>query len=752
MGKFCGLLLAGCWLTLQATAQQLTIKGTVQSNGMPIPAATVMVKGHSVSCDSAGRFILTGLAPGSIRLRVTSVGYQPATRQVELQATQKFIAITLQPDSSLNDEVVISGTMRPVSKMASPIPVEVFTPAYFKKNPSPNIFESLQMVNGLQPQLNCNVCNTGDIHINGMEGPYTMILIDGMPIVSSLSTVYGLAGIPNSMVKRIEVVKGPASALYGSEAVGGLINIITKDAILNERLKIDFSSTHIGEHNADITLAHSGKKIAGLLGINYFNFNNRLDVNQDGFTDLTLQNRLSVFNKWTIKQDKKINASLGIRFIAEDRWGGQLQWNKQWAGSDSIYGESITTKRAELVSTISNHTGFTTDISYNYHQQKSFYGKIIYNALQQVAFAQVRWTKKLGKHQLLAGIPLRYTYYDDNTAGTANTALKNQPQHSFLPGIFIQDEVKAANKLTVLGGMRYDYNSVHGSIITPRLSFKYSPVNNHTLRLSAGNGYRVVNLFTEDHAALTGAREVVIAQALKPEKSWNVNANYSAFLRHSHGFINADVSVFYTYFTNKIIGDYFTNPAQIIYDNLSGYAVSKGITFNADCNFTNGIKLNAGLTLMDVYQVQTVQEKIIKTPQLFAPGWSGTFALSYLLPKGRWNIDVTGRINGPMYLPVVPQDYRNEQSPAYALLNAQISKPLGNFELYAGVKNLLNFLPKNPLLHPDDPFNKAGGKYFDANGQARPDTNPNNYSFDTAYNYAPIQGAKVFAGIRYQLK
>lgn len=91
------------------------------------------------------------------------------------------------------------------------------------------------MVNGVQPQLNCNVCNTGDIHINGMEGPYTMITIDGMPIVSSLSTVYGLSGIPNSMVQRIEVVKGPASTLYGSEAVGGLINIITKDPSTSPR-------------------------------------------------------------------------------------------------------------------------------------------------------------------------------------------------------------------------------------------------------------------------------------------------------------------------------------------------------------------------------------------------------------------------------------------------------------------------------------------------------------------------------------
>lgn len=105
------------------------------------------------------------------------------------------------------DEVVITGTLKEVSRMESPVAVEVFKPSYFKKNPTPGIFEALQNVNGVRPQLNCNVCNTGDIHINGLEGPYTMVLIDGMPIVSSLSTVYGLSGIPNSLIERVEVVK-----------------------------------------------------------------------------------------------------------------------------------------------------------------------------------------------------------------------------------------------------------------------------------------------------------------------------------------------------------------------------------------------------------------------------------------------------------------------------------------------------------------------------------------------------------------
>src|SRR5690606_1009104 len=157
-----------------------------------------------------------------------------------------------------------------ISKMDSPIPVEIYTPALFRKNPTPSIFESLSMVNGVQPQLNCNICNTGDIHINGMEGPYTMVLIDGMPIVSSLSTVYGLSGIPNSMVKRIEVVKGPASTLYGSEAVGGLINIITREPATAPRLQADVSATSFGEYNLDLSTKWKIHETHSLLRINSF--------------------------------------------------------------------------------------------------------------------------------------------------------------------------------------------------------------------------------------------------------------------------------------------------------------------------------------------------------------------------------------------------------------------------------------------------------------------------------------------------
>jgi outer membrane receptor for ferrienterochelin and colicins len=732
-------------LTLSAAAQH-TLTGSVADaeTREPLPFTNITVQGttHGTTTDERGRFTLTlpEDAPRQGNLIISFVGY--STDTVKFSPGRTNYTFHLRPDAAaLKEVVVISGTMKEVSKMDSPIPVEIYSPALFLKNPSPSIFESLSMVNGVQPQLNCNICNTGDIHINGMEGPYTMVLIDGMPIVSSLSTVYGLAGIPNSLVKRIEVVKGPASTLYGSEAVGGLINIITREPLTAPRLKADVSATSFAEYNIDLSTKWKIGQTHSLLGLNYFNFLNRVDENGDNFTDLTLQDRFSIFNKWEFHRPSNRIATLATRYVYEDRWGGELNWTKEHRGSDEIYGESIFTNRVELIGVYQLPTSekLTLDVSYNYHDQDSYYGISPYMAQQHVAFSQLRWDKKMGKHDLLAGLPLRYVFYDDNTVGTSTPAGVNQPSKTWLPGIFIQDEWNVTTPFTILTGLRYDHHNEHGNIFSPRLSFKYAPNANNTFRLSAGNGFRVVNLFTEDHAALTGSREVIIKNELKPEQSWNVNLNYTKQITHSGGYIGLDASVFYTYFTNRINGDFHTDPDLIIYDNLNGHAVSKGVTVNTDFTFTNGLKVITGVTIMDVYQVETIGGEEKRKPQLFAPVVSGTYAVSYLFERIGLTLDLTGRLMGPMYLPVVPNDYRPERSPWFTLMNIQASKTFNNgFEIYGGLKNLLNFMPKDPLLRPFDPFDKN----ITVN-------NPYGYTFDTSYNYAPIQGIKGFLGMRY---
>ena len=143
------------------------------------------------------------------------------------------INIELNPSNLILQEQVVSGTLELIKKKESPIPVSVYSFKYLNTVPSPSLVEATNQIAGLRPQTNCSVCNTGDVHINGMEGSYSMVVIDGMPIMGGLSTVYGLQGIPTGLIQQLEVIKGPASTLYGSEAMAGLINVVTKLSLIH---------------------------------------------------------------------------------------------------------------------------------------------------------------------------------------------------------------------------------------------------------------------------------------------------------------------------------------------------------------------------------------------------------------------------------------------------------------------------------------------------------------------------------------
>ncbi|KFE99650.1 TonB-dependent receptor [Chryseobacterium formosense] len=682
-------------------------------------------------------------------LFLSSFCFAQKTDTLDFNQIQKIDSATSEKKKEIKtrviDDVVITGTIKPISKSKSPVAVEIYSQKFFQKNPTPNIFEAIAMVNGVKPQLNCSVCNTGDIHINGLEGPYTMILIDGMPIVSSLSTVYGLSGIPNSLIDRIEVVKGPASSLYGSEAMGGVINIITKNALTAPKLSVDLMTTSWAENNVDLsTKFNLGKNAASLLSINYFNFTKRFDENNDNFTDGALQNRISVFNKWNFQRKENRQASFALRYLYEDRFGGEIQWNKSYRGSGEIYGESIYTNRVEAFGVYQwpMEENIVTQFSYNFHDQNSFYGTNPFTATQKVAFAQTYWDKKLGNHDLIVGATFKRTFYDDNTPGTLSSdGVMNEPMKSPILGAFIQDQWEINEKNTLLLGYRFDYDKIHHAVHSPRFAWKFSPNPYHTLRFNFGTGFRVVNLFTEDHAALTGSRDVVIQSNLKPEKSINGNLNYVWKIPVGEKLINLDASAFYTYFSNKIVSDFDTDPEKIIYDNLNGYGISRGASLILDYTFNFPLSVNLGVTYLDVYQKFDGENE--KSQQFHAPKWSGTYNLTYKFP-GNLTIDFTGQFYGPMRLPVLPNDYRPEYSPFYNLANIQVSKSFkSGFEVYGGIKNLFNFTPENPLMRPFDPFDKNADD---------PISNPNHYTFDTTYGYAPMQKIRGFLGVKYTLK
>ncbi|MDV7137422.1 TonB-dependent receptor [Maribacter sp. TH_r10] len=745
-------------LSFSLTAQQAQIQGVISEAGFPIPYANVFIDGTSIgtSSNDDGIYSINNIGPGSYTLIVSVVGYLPYSNRIKVKNNEtQVLNIQLTPSTEQLEEMVVTGTLKAVSRSESPVPVEVYSPTFLKKNPTASIFEALQNVNGVRPQINCNVCNTGDVHINGLEGPYTLVLIDGMPIVSGLGTVYGLTGIPNSLIDQIEIVKGPASSLYGSEAVGGLINVITKSPETAPIFFADSFMSDWGELNLDVgTKFNLGAKTDALLGINYFNYSNPIDNNNDNFTDLTLQDRISVFQKWNFKRENNRIFSLAGRYFYEDRWGGEMQWTPEYRGGDEIYGESIYTSRWEVLGKyelpIKEKVLFS--FSYNDHHQDSRYGDTKYIADQRIGFGQFTWDKQLGNHDLLFGAALRYTFYDDDTPATSGDT-GNEEDEVWLPGFFVQDEWKFAEKHSILTGVRFDYDSRHGNIITPRAAYKWKPSANDVFRVNFGTGFRVVNLFTEDHAALIGARDVIIEEDLDPEQSINFNANYLRKFYFDNGtFLSLDLSAFYTRFSNAIIPDYDTDPNYIIYDNLDGHSVSQGFSANLDLFLPNGLKFMVGATLQDVSNT----ENGITQDQILTESYAGTWNVSYTHRPWNLSIDYTGNLYGPMRLPLLGDlDPRDEYSPVWSIQNIQFTyKGIKNFEFYGGVKNLLDWTPNkgNPFIiaRANDPFDKD--VTFDNNGDvvATAD-NPYALTFDPTYIYAPNQGIRTFYGLRYRL-
>lgn len=724
------------------------VKGRVLSSGIPLPGASVIVSGTKLGTitDQSGNFTLTITKIKNPKIIISYLGHKSFSQKVN-NNINNIGSIELEIDDQLN-EVIITGTLQPVSKLNSPVPVEVYTKDFFKGNPTPSVFESMGIINGVRPQLNCNVCNTGDIHINGQEGSYTMVLIDGLPIVSGLSTVYGLSGIPQSLVEQVEIIKGPASTLYGSEAIGGLINLITK--IPSNASKFSFDSYTSGwrELNTDLGYKYNLKnKIRGILGVNYFNYSNPIDNNNDGFTDLTLADRISIFNKI----DFKDKLTVATRYIYEDRWGGQMNWSNKYRGGEEVYGESIYTSRIEVFGKYNFNKNLYFQFSFNDHEQNSVYGSTSYNAKQSISFGQLIWTKNLKNNSLLFGLAYRLNYYDDNTTATFNNvSLSNDAEITKLPGLFIQDEIKINDLNTILISLRYDNNSIHGNIFTPRINYKITDKEKSSiLRLSVGSGYRIARVFTEDHAALTGARDVVFLNDLKPERSWNANLNYVKKIYAKQGYIlDFDTSLFWTRFSNKIVPNYDTNPNLIIYDNLNGRSITKGASVNFNSLFNNGLRINIGATYIDSSIIENGEEF---TPYL-TESFQGVWKVEKQFIESNYKIDLTGNIVGKMRLPRLGSlDPRDEFSPVFSIINLQITKSLKNYELYGGVKNLLNFTPaKNSIARSFDPFDKK--VIFDQNGNATQTVeNPYALTFDPSYVYASNQGIRYFIGMRLNL-
>ena len=277
-----------------------------------------------------------------------------------------------------------------------------------------------------------------------------------------------------------------------------------------------------------------------------------------------------------------------------------------------------------------------------------------------------------------------------------------------MPGIFAENEIALSAQHKVLLGMRLDHHPEHAFISSPRAGYKINFDAQTLLRFNFGTGFRVVNIFTEDHAALTGARDLVIEEQLAPEQSYNFTVNFYKKIYTSGGWIlGLETAAWHTYFSNQILPDFDSNPNEIRYANLDGNAVSQGFSANLEA-ILGPFRAYIGASLLDVFTKENNQ----KQRPVFTEKWSATWAITLPLFNQNIRLDYTGNLYGPMRLPLLSnRDPRAEYSPVWSLQNLKFSTEKNNsFTFFAGIKNLLNWTPAkhNPFLiaRANDPFDR----------------------------------------------
>jgi outer membrane receptor for ferrienterochelin and colicins len=717
-------------ITIEAQSQAGAIKGIVTSENQPVMAANVALEGiqKGAATDVDGRFLISNINPGTYNLVVSAVGFSSYERKITVTASDTVsLNIRIQPMLTELEEVVVTGTMKETFVKESPVKVNVVSRDYLEKTGSENLMESINYMNGLYQEVSCGVCGTNSVRINGMDGPYTAVLIDGMPIMGALASVYGLNGINQSIIRNIEIIKGPNSTLYGSEAMGGVINVLTRNPSDGPAFSVDAYASSHQETNLGLVFAPDFEGAKTIIGVDGLHFDNFLDHNSDGFADITKRKKLSLYNKWSFDRSNARTFDVAFKLYLEDRLGGLEDYTKELRGSDVIYGEAINTQRFEMLGRYDfpwDAEDVRAEFSYSYHKQDSYYGTYHYEASQQIYFTNLIWDKRFTPwRQLLIGATSRIDALDQTFDGIRLG--EGSRDVRFIPGLFAQYEHIFSEHIKALAGMRVDHHENHGFIYSPRLNAKFDIADHTTLRLNGGTGFRIVNLFTEEHEALTGSRQVVIEEQLDPERSVNGTVNLNQIIDIGTSVLNVDLDLFYTHFSNQIIPDY-SQSNEIRYHNLKGYSVSRGLSISAAHNFPFPLQYLLGFTVQDVFQSNNGTRSDVH----FAPDWSGVFTASYTLLNSLVSIDYSGRIVGNMKLP----EYSGyiDESPVFSEHNVRVSRKFGDtITGYISVKNLGNYTQQNPIIAPDRPFSD---------------------DFETDHVYGPLQTRRFLVGIQYQIK
>ena len=603
-----------------------------------------------------------------------------------------------------------------------------------------NLSESFETNPTIDVNFSDALTGTKQIKMLGLESPYMMISEENIPMIRGASQAYGLTFIPGTWIESIQITKGAGSIVNGFESISGQINTELKKPFSDLPLFINLFGSQMGRLEAN---THINKKVFDRISMGVYmhvNSNNeRMDQNQDSFLDMPISNQINVMNRW-----QYTNPEIGLvsfftwRYMQDQKQMGVLDFDPlKHRGSNTFWGSEIKTNRLDLsfkagyVFPDLPYQSFGFQTAFSTHDQDSYYGLRIYDIYHESIYNNLLFNSIIGNTMNKFKVGVNFSY--DRYVERVDNINYNRIDKSI--GTFFEYTYNNNSDISFSGGLRFDNHNQMGSFITPRIHFRYSPLENFVLRISSGSGRKIANIFAENQRMFGTNRIIDLLQngsgvyGLDPELAWNYGLSILRSFRFLGGDFELVADYYITDFKNQILIDW-EESNKISFYNLEGKSSSKSLQLGLDFSYREFLTFSAAYKnyiIKSNYNSGYLSKPLQPRNIIFF----NTGLESTINNGSQWKWDLTINFIGDQRLVKTIRDPENLSSPKYNLLNSQITRVFSSkFEIYLGGENIGNYKQLNPIISSENPFS------------------PN---FDSSQIYAPIFGRMIYSGLRLKL-
>lgn len=751
-----------------------------KKTGEHLPYVNVFLKGTTIgtTTDVTGHYFLKNMPEGKFELAVSITGYKDEEISITLEKGKTLeVNFDLEEEAISLNAVVVSANRNETNRQFAASLVSVLDTKMLLRTNSGNMAQALNFQPGLRVEDNCQNCGFSQVRINGLEGHYSQILIDSRPIYGALTGVYGLEQIPTNMIEQIEVIRGGGSALFGSSAIGGVINLITKEPKRNTGNITNTTSFYGGNHAKEnntmfnASLVTDNRK-AGLMLYGQNRERQGYDHNGDGFSEMPMLKNRSFGLRSYIKTGDYSKLSFEYHNMHEFRRGGdnfekqpfQAEITEQLEHYINGGGINYLMNTPDLKNKINLYA------SAQHTLRKSYYGGggivtpldtiVVGSTPDQATIEKLNENinnvnKRLGAYgrttEFIYQVGGQYTRGIDNllflpaelTVGVENLSNALKDDGAFRPApidqtthttsAFLQNEWKNEAWSILIGGRVDKHSLVKKAIFSPRANVRYNPTGNLNLRLSYSEGFRAPQYFDEDlHIALADGEQIVhiLSPDLKEERSRSMSGSVDYYFNIGDVQVNTLAEGFYTVLKDPFTDTPTTDENTKLIVNAKGDAARvSGVNLEARTAYKTLFDLQLGLTLQKSLfdEKQEIFKGVEYREFMRAPNTYGYFVATYK-PVSKLGITLSGNYTGSMYVPHESKEVVNKVD-SFFELGTKISYDFtvldySTLQLNAGVKNMFNSYQKD--------FDKG------------PDR-------DSAYIYGPASPRTVYVGLALTL-